>query len=141
MKAIGSNVMNWEIGDDRNARTRIVAVPRPSADLAALFAGAYASFAAACTAVAEPGLAVVAVSERTGPLARVSPPAASGGPPRPPRVGGQERVGAQGSPVANHAASHAGSVVRRGGGWTAEHPRAVARLARVLPREEPRSWP
>ncbi len=68
MKAIGSNVIVRGQGDDRNAGTRIVSVARPPADLRALFAGAYAAFAPTCRAIAEPGLAIVAIAESTGQL-------------------------------------------------------------------------
>jgi hypothetical protein len=67
MKAIGSKVMSVGEPDDvRNARTRIVSVARArNPDLGALFAGAYASFASTCREITEPGVAIVAIDERT----------------------------------------------------------------------------
>jgi len=67
MKAIGSKVMRVGDRDDgRNSRTLIVSgVHAPRLDLGVLFAGAYASFASMCREITEPGVAIVAIDERT----------------------------------------------------------------------------
>jgi len=53
-------------GGGRNNATRIVPVPLGGPDVRTLFEGAYAAFADRCRAVDEPGVALVAVDERTG---------------------------------------------------------------------------
>ncbi len=74
MKAIGSKVLEHPSRDEeRNRRTAHVAFAASSAmDFGTLFVGAYASFAPACRAVSEPGVAMVAVDERTHRLAGLS---------------------------------------------------------------------
>lgn len=51
---------------DRNLQTRVaVAVRASSPDLVALFTEAYATFASTCRDIAEPGVAIIAIDERT----------------------------------------------------------------------------
>jgi hypothetical protein len=67
MRAIGSNVQCVREPDDgRNSRTRVVPVVRaPAADLGTLFVETYATFAPTYREVDSPGIAIVAVEERT----------------------------------------------------------------------------
>ena len=66
MRAIGSNVQRVREPDDgRNARTRVASVVRIAPDLGTLFREAYATFASTCREVAAPGVAIVAIDERT----------------------------------------------------------------------------
>ena len=67
MVAIGTKAMSVRERDDgRNVGTRVLsAVRAPRLDLGALFAGAYASFASTCREICEPGVAIVAIDERT----------------------------------------------------------------------------
>lgn len=71
MRAIGSKVARVREPDDgRNSRTRVVPVVRtPAADLQTLFVETYATFAPVCREVHDPGIAIVAVEERTRRLA------------------------------------------------------------------------
>lgn len=71
MVAIGTKAMSVRERDDgRNAGTRVVSVVRAArVDLGAMFAGAYASFASTCREIREPGVAIVAINDRTGSVA------------------------------------------------------------------------
>ncbi len=73
MKAIGSNVGFVQSPDEaRNCRTVFATGPRPAAsDPVALFVETYATFAAVCRDIVEPGVAVIAVDERSRRLAGV----------------------------------------------------------------------
>lgn len=82
MKAMGSNVGSIHAPDDRrNMRTVFVADPRPPPplDAAALFVATYATFAAVCRDIAEPGVAIIAIDERGRRVAGLTMLHASGG--------------------------------------------------------------
>ncbi len=67
MKAKGSDVGSIHApGETRNMRTMFVTDPRPPPppDAAALFVDTYATFAAVCRDVVEPGVAIIAIDER-----------------------------------------------------------------------------
>lgn len=53
-------------GGSENRATIVRKAPRIQREMRALFHGAYAQFAAACRAVDEPGIAIIAVDEATG---------------------------------------------------------------------------
>lgn len=74
MKAFGSQVLKHQPRDDsRNRGTEYMPFVEASPlDPGELFTGAYSSFVSACRVVAEPGVAMVAIDERTHRLAGLS---------------------------------------------------------------------
>lgn len=66
MKTIGVSLWDGQVRNGVNARTVMRPVRRAVGNARELFVGSYHHFAAACRAVDEPGVAVVAVDEMTG---------------------------------------------------------------------------
>jgi len=84
MKTIGVSLWDGQVRGGGNHRTVMRPAVRPRAGLRELFLEAYPKFAAACRAVEEPGIAIVAVDESTARpaglvklLARVQRPTAA----------------------------------------------------------------
>jgi len=84
MKTIGVSLWDGQERGGGNHRTVMRPAARPRAGLRELFAEAYPKFAAACRAIDEPGIAIVAVDEASGRpaglvklLARVQRPVAA----------------------------------------------------------------
>lgn len=72
MKTIGVSLWDGQARGCSNLRTMVRSPARPCAGLRELFVGAYAKFQAACRAVDEPGLAIIAVDEATGRAAGIA---------------------------------------------------------------------
>src|SRR5512147_2241497 len=84
MKTIGVSLWDGQERNGGNHRTVMRPAVRPRAGLRELFTEAYPKFAAACRAIDEPGLAIVAIDELSGRaaglvklLARVQRPVAA----------------------------------------------------------------